>query len=380
VETPVPRWAQRPEDLARAVAELAAAPEIALDTEGDSLHHYPDRLALIQLGLPGGDVWLVDPLALEDLSPLQPVFAGVEPRLVVHAGDNDFVQLKRRFGFGFASVFDTSVAARFLGATSLGLDTLLERYLAVTLPPSRQKDDWSVRPLNPAQVDYAASDVRHLFALKDHLADELAKIERLAWVEEECAALAAQPAPEPADDAFAYLYAKGARELTPREQAVLRELWNTRDELALAADRPPFKVLSAEILVAVARAAPRDEATLGKVPSMTPRACGRWGGAILAAVERGLVLDEADFAVPVSRPRPRVPGSVGRRVEKLRIWRAAAAPLVGLEPGVFLPNRLITAIALGGPRTLDELAAVDGVRRWRVDGFGAEILAALAKP
>jgi len=380
VDTPVPRWAQRPEELARAAAELAAASEIALDTEGDSLHHYPERLALIQLGLPGGLVWLVDPLALADLSPLRPVFAAERPRLVVHAGDNDLVHLKRRFGFGFASIFDTSIAARFLGATALGLDTLLERYLAVTLPPSRQKDDWSMRPLNDAQVDYATADVRHLFALKDHLAAELAQVGRLHWVEEECAALAAQPAPEPPDDAFAYLYAKGARELTPREQVVLRELWNVREELALAADRPPFKVLSAETLVAIARAAPRDEAALGKLPGMTPRACGRWGGAILAAVERGLALDEGDFPVPVSRPRPRVPGGVGRRVEKLRVWRVAAAPRVGLEPGVFLPNRLITAIALAGPRTLDELAAVEGVRRWRVDAFGTEILAALAKP
>jgi ribonuclease D len=377
---PTPRWARRPDELARAVTELAAAPEIALDTEGDSLHHYPERLALIQLGLPGGDVWLVDPLALEDLSPLEPVFAGERPCLVVHAGDNDLVQLKRRFGFGFASVFDTSIAARFLGATSLGLDTLLERYLGVILPPSRQKDDWSARPLNEAQVDYAAADVRHLFALKTHLADELDRVGRLAWVAEECAALAAQPAPEPVDGTFAYLGARGARELVPREQAVLRELWNTRDELARAADRPPFKVLSAEMLVAVARAAPRDAEALAAVPAMTPRARARWGAAILAAVERGLALDEAEIPVPVSRPRPRVPGAIGRRVERLRTWRAAAAPRVGLEPGVFLPNRLITAIALAGPRTLDELAAVEGVRRWRVDAFGPEILAALARP
>ena len=144
--------------------ELAAAPELALDTEGDSLHHYPERLALIQIGVPEGGVWLVDPLALRDLSTLAPLFTA-GPTLVLHAGDNDLVHLKRRYGLAFAAVFDTAIAGRFLGGRALGLDVLLETYLGVTLPPSRQKDDWSQRPLSPAQLAYAAADVQHLFAL-----------------------------------------------------------------------------------------------------------------------------------------------------------------------------------------------------------------------
>jgi ribonuclease D len=122
---------------------------------------------------------------------------------VLHAGDNDLVQLKRR-GFAFSGLFDTSIAARFLGAKALGLDVLLGTYLGVELPPSRQRDDWSRRPLSEAQRRYAESDVLHLFALKARLTEELERVGRLAWVQEECAALAAQPAVERVADPQAF--------------------------------------------------------------------------------------------------------------------------------------------------------------------------------
>jgi ribonuclease D len=362
------------------VRELAAAPEIALDTEGDSLHHYPERLALIQIGVPDGTVWLVDPLALSDLSPLAPLFADPGRLLLLHAGDNDLVHLKRRYGLGFASVFDTAIAGRFLGGKALGLDVLLTTYLEVTLPPSRQKDDWSERPLSPSQLAYAAADVQHLFALKARMREELAKVGRLAWVEEECAALAAQPAPEKPVDPDAWLGIKGARDLPARGMAVLRELWALREQLARAADRPPFKILNEETLLRVAQALPADATALGAVTGITPRVQGRWGAAILGAVERAQALGEDELPVLVRHKRPVIPGAMSRRIDKLRRWRTAAVEQAGLEPGVLLPNRLITAIAEAAPRTLEELGRVDGVRRWRVETIGPALLEAMAAP
>jgi ribonuclease D len=325
-------------------------------------------------------VWLVDPLALTNLAPLASVFAGERPVVVMHAGDNDLAHLKRRYGFAVRSIFDTAVAARLLGCPALGLDTLLERWLGVTLPPSRQRDDWSARPLTPAQLEYAAADVRHLFALKARLTDELRAMGRLAWAEEECAALAAQVVPERALDPEAFLGVKGARELSPRGLASLRELWALRESLARAADRPPFKILSEEILLGIARQAPRDTTTLAAVPGVTPRVLGRWGRELLAAVDRAESLTETALPQWPHRPRPRMPGAVSRRVEALRRWRAAATTRVGLEPGVLLPNRLIGVIAEAAPPTVEALAALDGVRHWRADAFGAEIIAALGGP
>jgi ribonuclease D len=170
---------------------------------------------------------------------------------------------------------------------------------------------------------------------------------------------------------------KGARELPPQGLGILRELWALRESLARAADRPPFKILSEEILLAIARAAPRDTAALATLPGVTPRVLGRWGQALMAAVERGLALSEADLPQLPHRPRLRIPGAVSRRVEALRKWRAGATERLGLEPGLLLPNRLITQIAEAAPRTIEQLAAVEGVRRWRADTFGGEIIAAL---
>ncbi len=351
---------------------------MALDTEGDSLHHYPERLSLVQLAVPAGEVWLVDPLALDDLSALGPVFAEPGITTVLHAGDNDLVQLKRRHGFRFASLFDTYVAARFLGEPALGLDVLLTRYLNVQLPPSRQRDDWSARPLSEAQLHYAASDVFHLVELKRRLSDELRSVGRLAWVEEECAALAAQPVSERSVDPNAFAALRGARDLSPRGLGILRALHELRERLALAADRPPFKILQEETLVRLAQSAPADRDALGRVPGCTARVLARWGDAILDAVARGQALPDEALPRLERRPRSRVPAVAQRRIEALRRWRTEAAPRFGLEPGLLLPNRLIGVVAEAGPGDLGELASLDGVRRWRAQTFGAEMLAALA--
>ena len=358
---------------------LEAPGEIALDTEGDSLHHYPERLSLVQLAVASGDAWLVDPIALPDLEPLASVFAMPSIVTVLHAGDNDLVQLKRR-GFAFTGLFDTSIAARFLGARALGLDVLLTSYLGVELPPSRQRDDWSRRPLSEAQRRYAESDVLHLFALKARLTEELERVGRLAWVEEECAALAAQPAVERVVDPNAFARLKGARDLPTQNLAILRELYDLREQLARAMDRPPFKIFAEETLVRLAQTPPDDFAALATIPGCTPKVVGRWGDSIMAAVARGRATLEEALPVLERPARLRIPGIAARRIEVLRQWRTEAAPRFGLEPGLLLPNRLITTVALAAPRDTGTLATLDGVRRWRAETFGGEIIAALAAP
>jgi ribonuclease D len=377
--TTVPRWVSTEADLSRLAHRLGETGEVAVDTEADSLHHYPERLALIQVADRSGETWLVDPLAIVNLTALAPVFAAPRPLIVLHAGENDLVHLKSRFGFSFTTLFDTSLAARFLGVRNLGLDTLLTQYLAVELPPSRQKDDWSVRPLNAAQERYAVADVEHLLALKDRLTDELRAMGRLAWVEEECAALAAEPAPERTPDPQPYLRLKGARELCPRKVAIVKALHELRERLAVASDRPPFKVMLDATLVALAQTEPASLSALAGVPGCTPRVVARWGQDLLDAITTAQALPESALptAPTPSRP-PIVPAGVRRRIEALRAWRLVAAPRFGLDPGVLLPNRLIRPIAEAGPRSNDALATIPGVRHWRVDALGPEILQTIA--
>jgi len=253
---------------------------------------------------------------------------------------------------------------------------VLVEKLAVTLPPSRQKDDWSVRPLSESQQRYAAADVLHLMPLAERLSEELDAMGRLAWVEEECAALAAQAVPERVDDPDAYTRLKGARELTPRGLAVLHDLYDLRERLALAADRPPFKILGDATLVQLAARLPADRAALVPVPGCTPRVIDRWGERVLETIARAPETPPALAAAPLRRPG--LPGAARRRIEALRVWRAEASKRVGLEPGLVLPNRLITAVAEAAPRDVESLAAIDGVRRWRAEAFGVELIATLA--
>ncbi len=335
----------------------------------------------MQIGISTGEVWLIDSLALPDLGPLARIFAEPAQLTVVHAGDNDLAHLKRRHGLTFAGLFDTSIAARFLGLRALGLDVLIAEYLGVgvQLPPSRQKDDWSARPLSLAQEHYAASDVQHLIPLKNRLVEELQRIGRLTWVEEECEALAADPALEAPPDPEAYANLKGARELSTRGLAVLRALYEMRDRLALETRRPPFKIISNETLLLVATALPGDESALGAIAGFTPRAVQRWGAAVLGAVKEALDCPEAELPQLTRPRRPQIDGPTRRRIEVLRGWRSTAAPRLGLDPGVVLPNRLIGEVARMAPRDRTELARVDGLRQWRADVLGDEILETLAR-
>ena len=372
-----PLWIRTPEELDALVVSLGRAKALSIDTEADGLHHHPVKLCLVQVADDRGRGHLVDPLALPTLEPLGPFFADAGVVKVLHAADNDLGYLKRLYGFSVANIFDTAIAARFLGVTSLSLDGLLRDFIGVDPGPSRQKDDWSKRPLSPAQETYALNDVLHLIPLREKLLEALRAKGRDLWVEEECALIAAMPAPEKAADPDAYMKLKGAKDLDGRGLAVLRELHQAREMLAIKVDRPPFMILGNEVLVALAVLKPRDSNSILTVKGCTVNVVRRAGEAILAAVERGLAVPDADLPVRRPNPRPRASGAVQRRSEALRAWRVEAAKLVELDAGVIFPQRLIDRLAHDPPRDLDALARVEGVGRWRAELFGAELLGRL---
>ena len=370
----LPRWIRTPEDLDALVASLQGTKALCIDTEADGLHHHPVKLCLVQVSDDAGRGHLVDPLALPTLQPLGPLFADAGVVKVLHAADNDLGYLKRLYGFPVANIFDTAIAARFLGVTSLSLDGLLRDFIGVDPGPSRQKDDWSKRPLSPAQETYALNDVLHLIPLREKLLEALRAKGRAQWVEEECAIIAAMPAPEKLTDPDAYMKIKGAKDLDARSLAVLRELHQARETLAVKLDRPPFMILGNEVLVALATLKPRDASAILTVKGCTANVVRRAGEAIVAAVERGLAVPDAELPVRRPVPRPRPSGAVQRRSEALRAWRVEAAKLVELDAGVIFPQRLIDRLAHEPPKDLDALARVEGVGRWRAELFGVELL------
>ncbi len=369
-------WVRTPEELRRRIQAISASRAIALDTESDSLHHYAEKVCLVQLADGAAPVSLLDPLALGDLSHLRELMADPGVEKVFHGAEYDIALLKRDFGFSFASLFDTQIAARFLGRKEFGLQALLQREFGVHLSKASQKADWSRRPLTASQEAYAAEDVRHLIPLRDRLLLEIRMAGREAWVREECDALALTPAAvyrEPAD----FLRVKGARDLHLRDLAVLRELFALREAWARKLDRPLFRVLGDEALVLLSQRRPARPESLRALPGFHSPVWRDRGPELLEAIRRGESVPHDQCPRYLHGRRRRPPLEAVLRAERLRSRRSATAERVGLDPGLLLPQRLIDRIALDHPRTVEELSRVPEIRTWRVEEFGREILAAL---
>lgn len=370
-------WIRTAGELVELVETLAGTRAIGLDTEADSLHHYTEKVCLLQLSAFGGDSWLIDPLAIADLSPLAPILADPSVVKVVHGGDNDVTSMRRDFGFRFRTMFDTAIAARLLGDSELGLQALVRNELGIELSKGSQRDDWSKRPLTPRQEEYALADVAHLMALATRMTARLQAAGRIEWAREEFAALAELEAVDKRSGPDAFRRIKGSSKLSPRCQAVLRELYAWREKVAAAADRPPFHVVDAEVLLQLADDLPETVDEVKRAVSRYPRAA-RDADAIVEAIERGLDVSDEQLPVREKNERPFVSPAARRRIEALRTWRTEAAARSRLDPAIVLPNRLIDAIGTTGPRTLAELVAVEGMRQWRVTTWGPELLAACA--
>ena len=371
------RWIRTPDELAALVADLAGCGALGIDTEADSLHHYTEKVCLIQLTAFRGASWLVDPLALRDLSPLAPILADPSVLKVVHGGDNDVTSLGRDFGFAFRTMFDTAIAARLLGDTEVGLQALVRNELGVELEKGSQRDDWSKRPLTPKQEAYALGDVAHLMALAAALTERLADAGRTEWAREEFAALASLPPAAKLTGRDDFRRIKGSAKLSPRKQAVLRELYLWREARAIAADRPPFKIVGPDVLLALAEASPETIEDVEDALASYPRQA-REAEVVHAAIARALALP--DDALP-ARDRddgPKLSAVTRRRIDALRAWRTEEAARAKLDPAIVMSQRVIDRVALAGPQTLEELAAIDGVRPWRARAWGLALLAACA--
>jgi ribonuclease D len=370
-------WIRTPEALADLARSLSACRTLALDTESDSLYHHFDKVCLVQIATDRGDAFLVDSLAARDLSPLGPVLADPAVEKIFHGADYDVTTLKRDFDFEFRGLFDTMIGAKFLGLPGIGLAAVVRAELGVTLSKASQKDDWSRRPLTPKQEAYALADVQHLVALRDRLSARLRELGRLEWVREECEAVAALEAATRRRNPDAYMGVKGARRLRPRQLAILRELYAWRENRAEETDRPAFKILGNESLRRLAERRPRTPPELRHVPGVLPRLRGHVDE-LLAAVRRAERLPEKDLpAIPRSR-RPVVLPEVAARVGRLKEWRQGRAAELKVDVSVVLPQRLIDRLAEKAPGSRTDLGEIDGLRRWRIEAFGEEMLASLS--
>jgi ribonuclease D len=392
----------QPDDLQRMVAALEREPILAVDTESNSLHAYRERVCLIQFSTAQAD-YLVDPLALDDLSALSPLFCNPEIEKVFHAAEYDLLCLRRDFGMEVDNLFDTMIAGRILGRNEIGLGSMLEAELGITLDKRYQRANWGQRPLPGHLIDYARLDTHYLILLRDRLHAELSERGLLSLAQEDfrmaaCKITNNKPAANhaitntlaPNKLASTGVYQNGyfagaekpvdcwrisgAYDLSAQQAAVLTELCRYRDEIARKLDRPLFKVFNDQTLLAIANVLPGNLDALRELPGMSPNQVRRHGRQLLKAVQKGL---QAPPVYPVRQPRP--DERFTERLEALRTWRKNLASEIGVGSDVILPRDLMISLAERGPRTPEELAEAMEAAPWRLEHFGEQILEAINK-
>lgn len=362
--------------LAQLCTELAKETELALDLEADSMHHYREKVCLLQLSNRSGN-WLIDPLQVTDLTPLGGLLAQPGLRTVLHGGDYDIRSLHRDFGIVVQQMFDTMVAAQFTGATEFGLAALLREHFGIELDKRFQKADWSKRPLTAEMADYAAHDTAHLLELADRLNERLEQLGRRTWVAEECALLVGNRVTEKGNGPL-FLNCKGAGKLRPRNLAVLEALLQFRDQQAREVDRPAFKVMPAEALLKIAELVPAAVRDMNGITGLTPRLLGRYGDQLLVAVRQGLKVADAELPrFPRGKGEPN-PG-IKTRIARLKAWREELSNRMELASGLLAPNWLLERVAEQQPTTVEQLGTIPGIRQWQIGVWGTEMVKILAK-
>lgn len=365
----------RPAQLRELLVRVADEPALAVDTEAASFHRHLDRIYLIQVSTRDLTA-IIDPLGVKDLGRFGDLLADRQREIVFHDADYDLRLFDLQYQFRPNRIFDTRIAAQFLNEPGIGLAALLEKYFGVTADKKYQRADWSTRPLKPEMLAYAAMDTRHLLAVRDLLHDRLAALGRLEWVAEEFEALEAVRYTAGEDREEAWLRLKGARTLSPRGLAVLRELLQWRERTAEQLDRAAFRILSNEPILAMAERPPTTLAELTAVRGVGKDLADRRGAEVLAAVARGLAIPE-DQLPRFPRPARHKPDPVYlARLDRLKAARNTIAQRLDLAPGVLCPNGTLEAIARAVPKTVAELARLPEVRRWQAKEFGEELVAA----
>lgn len=347
---------------------------IALDCEAAGFHRYTDKLCLVQLSTPE-ETFLFDTLAVNPEKSLKPLLEDPEVRVVMHGADFDLRLLHRDLGIRVRGLFDTQAAATLLGATAIGLASLLQEHLGIELAKEHQRADWAQRPLPDGFLEYAASDTRHLMDLERILALELQEMERMDWAAEEFRFLERIRWEEDRSDPVTRF--KGARHLHPRQVTALRVVLAWRDGIAREWDRAPFRVVGDAALSAIVMGRPKSVEDLADLKGMSPRLARNHGRELLEELERIDGLPDEDLQ-PYPRGNRNGPARFtpeeDLQAESVRNLRSHRAKELGLGKGVLLSNAQITDIIRAKPRSLATLRELPGLRGWQADLLGPEIL------
>ena len=369
-------------DTAPALAAFVTAARreqrIGVDTEAASFHRYRDRIYLLQVSSPTQTA-VIDPVAIAapGLEPFGGLLADPQVEKTFHDADYDLRVLDRDYGFRAVRLFDTRIAAQLAGEPAIGLAALLEKYIGVKLDKEHQKADWSLRPLTPSMLAYAAADTRFLLGLRDALEQRLTTLNRLSWAMEEFKQLESLRWSGPGGEEETYLRLKGAKGLSPRSLAALRLLHRWRDTVAEREDRAPFRIIGNDALLAVSRALPASRTDLGHIRDLPSSLARRHGEALLDAVQRAKALPETDLPRLERRPRVHKDPGFDARLERVKAVRNRIATELGLDPGIVSGRTTLEAVVRARPANRTALEQVGEIRRWQIDVLGDALVEAV---
>ena len=363
--------------LSEVVDRISRAPRVAVDIESNGFFRYHERVCLVQLGA-YETAFLVDPLAIDDVQPLGDLLGDQSVEKVFHGADYDLRSLDRDWGFRVNNLFDSGIAAAFVGSARLGLQSVVLEQLGIELPKplELQRSDWTLRPLSPEALDYAANDVLHLSRVRETLASQLKELSRLEWAKEEFTRLE-NVRHAPADRESAFLAVKGSQGLDGRGLAILRSLFQFREREASRLDRSRFRVMPDSALVQVAS---EPAADLSAVKGL-----GRYGRSpacegLRAAIDRGLAAPRVTRPKPIQNEDPLEPAERERvmlNLRALKTWRRRLGQELGMDPSLLWPTVSLERFARR-PDDLDSEFLSSEVRSWQRREFGPGLRRALA--
>ena len=359
------------EDWQKAAALLKENKAIAVDLEANSLHYYPESICLIQIGCPGYN-FIVDPEAVGDGELLREIFGDPKIEKIFHSCDYDMRSLYRDYHAEVKNLFDTAIAAQFLGSTHTGLGAVIKEYLGTDIVKDKklQQMNWGERPLPDEALRYAVNDIAYLIKLSKRQKALLKKRGRLTWVVEESERMARMRFKEPLPDALAFSIIKGWHALEPQELAVFRALFQMREKIALRRHRPPFKVLGSQTMFHLSK---HPRCDLSKVNGLGPfflRHHGQELRETLRAAEKlpPLVIVEFKKELPVWRR------SSMERMGKLKDWRVKKGEELGLEPSLIWPSSGLERLSLYPEKRQNEFnTPQEDVRDWQRNAFKSEL-------
>ncbi len=363
-------------DLENLVDVIKGEKSIAVDLEADSMYNFREKVCLIQIATQNC-ISVIDPLKVQDLSLLTPIFSNPNIKKIFHGADYDVRSLYRDYRFEINNLFDTELACRFLGIKETGLNTVLKNRFNVEIDKRFQKKDWSRRPLPEEMVDYAARDVIYLEALSQVLEEELIQKGRFSWVTEECEHLSKVrhvPNGYPL-----FLKFRGAGRLDRESLGVLETLLRLRIRIARRKNMPVFKIISNGSLMTLAKRRPLSVAALMELHALSPKQINMYGKALMKSISKASKLPYCNLPLYPRKKPPILKPTVPARIKALKSWRDERAEELDIDPSMLFNKAMLTAIAAKKPKTMQMFENVKNMRNWQKDEFGEEIIEVLGK-